>query len=97
MKFANIQLITGRTVAECAALCDAEASCKGFEFGVAYGGSGTYNPGDCQLSSSVDTAGCDGAFHNLDFYSAGKQKAGLPLVASGTPLFHTSLRSHIVT
>jgi hypothetical protein len=58
-------------VNECAALCDAYGNgCQGFEFGVAYGGGGEYEPGDCKLQSSdLRGDGCDGAYHNLDFYS----------------------------
>jgi len=58
-------------VNECAALCDAYGNmCQGFEFGVAYGGGGEYEPGDCKLKMvAVSGDGCDGAYHNLDFYS----------------------------
>jgi hypothetical protein len=57
-------------VNECAALCDAYGNgCQGFEFGVAYGGGGEYEPGDCKLKMVEWGDGCDGAYHNLDFYS----------------------------
>eukprot|EP01051_Picozoa_sp_SAG22_P020879 SAG22_NODE_4390_length_1284_cov_1.985654_1_plen_314_part_10 len=66
----NIRKITGQSIAECEALCDADATCVGFEYGVAYGGSsGTYNPRDCQLQSGTDMSGCNGAAYNLDFYT----------------------------
>jgi hypothetical protein len=74
-----------KTQSECAALCDAYGNgCKGFEFGVAYGGSWQgYDPGDCLLQSSdfnvyrrkwvgqydTEESGCKGAYYNLDFYT----------------------------
>ena len=62
-------MFADQSIPECAALCDADPSCVGFEYGVAYGGDGTYQPRDCQLSSSADMGGCDGGQHNLDFYA----------------------------
>ena len=50
-------------------LCLDDPTCMGIEYGVAYGGAGAYGPGDCQLSSAATTEGCDGATHNLDFYT----------------------------
>ena len=48
----------------------------GFEFGVAYGGSGGYSAGDCQLNSKgLSNDGCDGVYHNLDFYTKGPEVA----------------------
>jgi hypothetical protein len=64
----NIVTYTGKTIDECKAICDSKTSCKSFEFGVAYGGSGKYKPGDCLPQSSADQAGCDGAKYNLDLY-----------------------------
>ena len=53
---------------QCADACNADEECEGFEYGVNHGGSATdYNPRDCQLQSSADMDGCDGAYHNLDF------------------------------
>lgn len=60
--------IPNQTVAQCADLCDLNDSCKAFEYGVNYGGAGGYRAYDCQLQSSADPNGCDGAHHNLDLY-----------------------------
>ena len=49
----NIELHAGKTVAECAAICDANALCLAFEYGVDYGGDGEYEAGDCQEQSSA--------------------------------------------
>lgn len=62
-----------KTVDECKAICDADAECLAFEYGVAYGGtSGSYEPGDCQPQSAgadkMDTSGLD---YNLDLYVKG--------------------------
>lgn len=68
MKGHNIIMYTGKTASQCKLLCDAEPTCVAFEFGVAYGGGGRYQPGDCQLQSSADSSGCDGSHYNLDLY-----------------------------
>ena len=66
----NIRLISDQSTAECAALCDADVACVGFEYIVDYGGNDTsFNPRDCQLSSGVDMTGCDGDHYNCDFYT----------------------------
>ena len=65
----NIKLQSDTTIEQCAHLCSMNAGCHGFEYGVAYGGEGTYKVRDCQLSSSADRTGCTGGFHNLDFYA----------------------------
>uniref|UniRef100_A0A7S1B9H0 subtilisin n=2 Tax=Corethron hystrix TaxID=216773 RepID=A0A7S1B9H0_9STRA len=64
----NIKLYKNKSVRECASICDNTPTCKGFEYGVAYGGRGRYVPGDCQPQSSSDTRNCNGGYHNLDFY-----------------------------
>ena len=73
----NIELHAGKTVAECAAICDANALCVAFEYGVDYGGDGDYEAGDCQEQSSAVLNGCDGAHHNLDLYV--KDQSSFPL------------------
>jgi len=63
----NIVMHKNKSRQECAELCDVYGSgCKGFEYGVHYGGAGRYEPRDCQLQSSSNSAGCDGEHHNLD-------------------------------
>jgi hypothetical protein len=61
-----------KSVSECGALCAADESCAGFEYGVQYGGAGlptvNFQPNDCMLSDVSDTTGCDGEQYNLDFY-----------------------------
>ena len=65
----NIELHKGKTVAECAAICDANALCLAFEYGVDHGGSGTYyKAGDCQEQSSAEDIVYDCTNHNLDLY-----------------------------
>jgi hypothetical protein len=64
----NIASYTGKTVDECKAICDMSTGCKAFEFGVAYGGSGKYKPGDCSPQDSSNKKDCDGAVYNLDLY-----------------------------
>jgi len=70
----NIKLYKDKSVAECIDLCDITANCVGFEYGVSYGGGGSYKPRDCQPQSSSNTANCNGAYHNLDFYTKSAQK-----------------------
>merc|ERR1711988_359541 len=74
----NLAKYTSKTVQECEALCNERTDCKGFEYGVNYGGkSRLYQPGSCQLSKSAGMKGCNGSYYNLDFYrksSAGKNK-----------------------
>jgi len=66
----NIRKYSDKTEEQCAQLCrDYGSGCKGFEYGVAYGGGGSYLAKDCQLSSSANTAGCDGRYYNLAFYT----------------------------
>jgi len=63
----NIEKHSGKTLAECAALCSANLGCVAFEYGVAYGGS-PYLPQDCVLNDSSNSDGCPGASVNLDLY-----------------------------
>jgi hypothetical protein len=71
----------GKTVSECAAICTTMPTCRGFEYGVDYGGItkhgagfiGAVKPGHCMPSDSTDTTlspFCDGVARNLDFYAA---------------------------
>jgi len=65
----NIQLYKDKSVDECAMLCNDDAECRAFEYGVDHGGSGwRYKPGDCQTQSSADFTRCDGKENNLDLY-----------------------------
>jgi len=67
----NIIKFAGKTVDQCKEICSAMANCVAFEFGVAYGGGGLYQAGDCQPQSSTYHASqsdCDGSYHNLDLY-----------------------------
>ena len=59
---------TGQSVEHCAQWCNSLSTCKAFDFGVAYGGAGSYNPGDCQPQSALPDGTCDGAHFNLDLY-----------------------------
>ena len=65
----NIRMIKNKSVEECGKLCDKESRCKGFEYGVGYGGGGYGKPGDCQLQSSSRRRGCNGSYWNFDFYA----------------------------
>ena len=62
---------TNKKVAECKELCSQNTKCVAFEYGVAYGGGGTYKSRDCQLSDSTEKYGCDGSDHNTDLYVRG--------------------------
>ena len=64
----NIEKHTGKTVEQCKEICSAMSNCVAFEFGVAYGGGGGYQAGDCQPQSSANRGSCDGSYHNLDLY-----------------------------
>ena len=64
----NIVKYADKSIAECKSLCSARIDCLAFEYGVQYGGAGSYKPKDCQLQSSADKSNCDGSFHNLDLY-----------------------------
>ena len=64
----NIIKFTGKTVEQCKEICSVMSNCDAFEFGVAYGGAGGYQAGDCQPQSSANRAGCDGSYYNLDLY-----------------------------
>ena len=64
----NIRKYFGKTVKECKGLCIAEPKCQAIEYGVAYGGGGSYKPKECQLQNGNNPTDCDGAHHNLDLY-----------------------------
>ena len=64
---------TNKNVAECKELCSKNTKCVAFEYGVAYGGGGTYKSRDCQLSDSTEKYGCDGSDHNTDLYVRGNK------------------------
>jgi hypothetical protein len=66
----NIKLYRNFNREQCAQKCNEESRCRGFEFGMNYR-TGSYRTNDCQLNSSADTRGCDGAGHNLDFCTKG--------------------------
>jgi len=68
----NIIKYADKSVEECKALCTGYGQgCKGFEYGVNYGGSsGSYSARDCQLQSSANMDnGFTGSNWNLDFYA----------------------------
>ena len=64
----NIVKFTGKTVEQCKEICSAMSNCVAFEFGVAYGGAGGYQAGDCQPQSSANQGSCSGSYYNLDLY-----------------------------
>ena len=55
----NIEMHHGKTVEQCKQICSAMPHCLAFEFGVAHGGGGGYQPGDCQPQSSA-SRNCNG-------------------------------------
>lgn len=72
----NLVKYTGKSVNECAELCDARSDCKAFEYGMNYGGNGSYRAKDCQLQSSSNSGNCNGGYHNLDLYTKkGRRRA----------------------
>ena len=71
----NMIKYPNKNVEECEELCSQNKNCVAFEYGVAYGGGGNYQPRDCQLSdSAAETEGCDGSHHNLDLYVRGNKQ-----------------------
>ena len=64
----NIVKFTGKTVEQCKEICSTMSNCDAFEFGVAYGGAGGYQAGDCQPQSSANRGSCSGSYYNLDLY-----------------------------
>jgi len=68
----NLELYQGKSVDECARICNGLINCIGFEYGVDYGGQGEYNAQDCQPNTgsynAQEAQDCDGAYYNLDFY-----------------------------
>merc|ERR1719471_2228568 len=72
----NMRKFAQTTIQKCADLCEQDSKCKGFEYGVNYGGKGGYKAADCQLNSSSQMSDCDGAHHNLDFYVKDKALVG---------------------
>ena len=62
-------VLKGQTVAQCKQLCEDTPGCAAIEYGVNYGGDGSYQAGDCQLQDSADASNCDGSHWNLDLYS----------------------------
>lgn len=69
-------ILLGQTVAQCKQLCVNTPGCLAIEYGVTYGGTGRYSPGDCQLQDSADISGCDGSHYNLDVYSMDTPSTG---------------------
>ena len=65
----NIKVYNDKSVVECSHICDVTANCAGFEYGVSYGGGGGIKPRECRPQSSSNTAGCDGAYWDCDFYT----------------------------
>ena len=68
VQLSSIGRRASQTVQECAVWCESVSTCRAFEFGVAHGGAGGYNPGDCELQGALPDGGCDGGHHNLDLY-----------------------------
>merc|ERR1740129_661123 len=63
----NIAKYTGKSLVDCAAICDATAGSVAFEYGVSYGGN-HHRPGDCHCQDSSDSSACHGKSLNLDLY-----------------------------
>lgn len=65
----NSRVLIGQSVAQCKQLCLDTPGCAAVEYGVSYGGDGSYQAGDCQLQDSANAGNCDGSHYNLDLYS----------------------------
>jgi len=78
---ANLVLYPNLSVDDCKMKCNERDDCLAFEYGVPYGGRGSYKPKDCQLQSSKYKIGCDGTYHNLDLYV---KKVGVKKIRRGT-------------
>jgi len=48
---ANLQKHANKTIKQCAEICNADDDCDAFEYGVPYGGGGSYKAFDCQPQS----------------------------------------------
>jgi hypothetical protein len=59
---------TGKSIAQCIALCSAAPTCKSFEYGVASSPSQGAVAGTCNLKSSEDAIGCDAVKAGTDLY-----------------------------
>jgi hypothetical protein len=58
----NMEKLTGVTLEECQYACSNTYGCEGIEFfkrSYAKNAADNYKPGDCNLSSSTNTVGCD--------------------------------------
>ena len=64
----NLILYPNLSLDECKIKCNERSDCLAFEYGVPYGGSGGYNPNDCNLQSGANPSGCSGSHYNLDLY-----------------------------
>ena len=75
----NIVKYPNLSVDDCKIRCNERDDCVAFEYGVSYGGSGNYNPRDCNLQSGSDKSGCNAGHHNLDLYV----KKGIDVLKNG--------------
>lgn len=81
VKGSILEGFVGKTVEECAALCEQAHQCVAFEYGVWYGGTNTdFPPRHCGLRDRVEREKCDGALQNVDLYI--RQETALRSIAS---------------
>ena len=69
----NIVKYPKLSLEECKKRCNNRGDCLAIEYGVSYGGRGSYKPKDCQLQSSTNKTACDGSYFNLDLYVKKRQ------------------------
>ena len=63
----NIVTYRDSSIDECKEECNKRRDCLAFEYGVNYGGPGSYYASDCVLNSGRTNANC-GGYHNLDLF-----------------------------
>ena len=83
----NLVLYKDTSVEECRKKCNMKKDCLAFEYGVFYGGSGNYEPHDCNLQSSRSYANCNGAHHNLDLYVKTSKKSKFSFFISHNQIY----------
>ena len=64
----NLHFAGQKSLEDCRAECDQMGFCVAFECGVAYGGPGSRQPGECHLQDHTDNYDCDGSYYNTDLY-----------------------------
>jgi len=85
---------TGKSIKECAALCDLNPGSKAFEYGVEYGGSKPhFKAGDCVCQNAAYSSSCPGGDFNIDLYVKTSPSFGYKLFKGGC-VYGKNLKSY---